>query len=572
VERVLAIGRAVLATSALLAVYFDPTEPTLYAGFAYGLLVAYVILSFVILIRLRWEPKVGLALPLVVHGTDVLWATAITLLTEGPSSPFFVFFVFVLLAAAYRWGLQETLATAALSVLLLVGEVVLGTSGGPVAFVVQGEFELNRIIMRATYLLLVGFLLGFLAEEEKQLRAETLAIARLVGMAQVQAGLKGTLQAVLQEFLRLFEAQRVLLAVEDTATGRAFLWDGQRAPDGRSCTLRLVEIDPSQRQTFFLAPAGQGWQAVHRLSPGQGDPLQAQVFDSLGSRLHPLSAVIPESFLSAFTFRSLLVLPLHLGEEWAGRLFLLDPALQGRGEAELRFLRTLVQHLAPAIYNVYLLRRLRTRAGAIERARVARELHDGAIQSLLAIELQLEALRRQTEAGPARVGAELARLQELLRQEVANLRELMQQLQPPDLTPQQLLEFMADTVEKFRRETGIAAQFVSNVEEVALAPRVCRELARILQEALVNVRKHSGATNVLVRFVAHDGRWMLEVDDNGRGFDFSGRLDHAELEAARKGPLVIKERARSIGAEVAVESDPGRGARLEIIVPPRSHG
>ncbi len=84
-----------------------------------------------------------------------------------------------------------------------------------------------------------------------------------------------------------------------------------------------------------------------------------------------------------------------------GRIFLLDPALAGETEEELRFLQELVRQVGPAVYNVLLLRRLRLRAGAVERARFARELHDGAVQSLIAVEMQVDVLRRQSAIKPA---------------------------------------------------------------------------------------------------------------------------------------------------------------------------
>jgi signal transduction histidine kinase len=105
-----------------------------------------------------------------------------------------------------------------------------------------------------------------------------------------------------------------------------------------------------------------------------------------------------------------------------------------------------------------------------------------------------------------------------------------------------------------------------------LSPRVCGEVARIVQEALVNVRKHSGAKTVLVRVSAPDGYWKFEIDDDGRGFGFAGRHSHADLEIGRKGPVVIKERVRSIGGTLAVESAPGQGARVEIWLPRTTHG
>ncbi len=131
-----------------------------------------------------------------------------------------------------------------------------------------------------------------------------------------------------------------------------------------------------------------------------------------------------------------------------------------------------------------------------------------------------------------------------------------------------LLGFISDTVERFRRETGIAAEFVSELERVDLAHKGCRELARIVQESLVNVRKHSGAHHVLVRLAQRAGHLQLTVEDDGKGFSFSGRLSGAELETTGKGPAVIRERVRLLAGELAIESTPGHGARLEVRIPP----
>ena len=108
-----------------------------------------------------------------------------------------------------------------------------------------------------------------------------------------------------------------------------------------------------------------------------------------------------------------------------------------------------------------------------------------------------------------------------------------------------------------------------------LTPRVCRELARIVQESLVNVRKHSGARHVLVRLAQRAGNLQLTVEDDGKGFSFSGRLSGTELETSGKGPAVIRDRVRLLAGELAIESTPGHGARLEVrILPARriNHG
>jgi two-component system, NarL family, nitrate/nitrite sensor histidine kinase NarX len=199
-------------------------------------------------------------------------------------------------------------------------------------------------------------------------------------------------------------------------------------------------------------------------------------------------------------------------------------------------------------------------------------LHDGAIQALIATEMEVDVLRREAArpVSAVSVPSRLERIQEMLREQVFSLRTLMQQLRPLDVGPEQLLDYLADVVERFRRDTGISAQFVCGLEEVELPPRVCRELVRILQEALVNVRKHSGAGNVLVRLGIREGKWTLNVEDDGHGLPFTGRRSLAELDAERQGPQIIKERVRALGGDLHLESQPGQGCRLEISLPQKA--
>ncbi|OFV96666.1 MAG: hypothetical protein A3H28_03735 [Acidobacteria bacterium RIFCSPLOWO2_02_FULL_61_28] len=569
-ERVLATARAFLAISSFAAIYLDPTEPSRYARLAYASLAVYLLHSLIIVAFLRVRRKSTPRFSLVLHAVDIVWPAYITLFTEGSNSPFFLYFLFVLLAAAYRWGLIETLTTAATAVGLLFAEAVLVSSEPQFAgFFVEGQFELNRLIIRAAYLLVLGFLVGYLAEQEKLLRAESLMVAQVMSKAQVERGLRGTLQGVLEDFLGLFDAKQALLAFQETRTGQGFLWELGRRPDQDSGVIRLTEIGPEQQAIYFFPSAADTWHYIRPSQPGAAAG-EILALNSEGRPLRDFPWPLPGSFLAAHPFsHALVALTVHFRREWVGRLFLLDPRLGSQRSEELWFAQTLFRRVAAGVYNVYILRRLRSQAGMLERARVARELHDGVIQSVSASVMRLDLLRRQAGAESA-AGEELGRIQHILRQEVVNLRELMEQMKPLDLDPGQLLEFLADLVEKFRRETGINALFISDVEEVAWRPRVCREVARIVQEGLVNVRRHSGARNVVVRLGKENGSWSLMIDDDGKGFPFAGRLSQAELEATRRGPLVIKERVRVIGGELTVDSTPGRGARLEIVIPARS--
>jgi signal transduction histidine kinase len=572
-ERVLSLARLILATCSLLAIYLDPTQPAHYATLAYFLLIAYVLYSGGVFVAVVWRrsEKLTRVFILGVHTVDLCWPALISLFTTGPGSPFFLFFLFVVLAAAYRWGFWETLATTAIAVALLSLEAFIVSAGpGDTGHLLLGEFELNVFIMRLTYLLLAGFLMGYLGEEQRRLRSESSAIARIIARAQAEHGLTGTVRVVLQMMLRLFGGTRVVVAIKEIRSGRAFLWETGEAPDSLETAPRVSEIGLEQQERWFFPSPCHSLKATrHRV--WESKPFQIIALDSKGKRKRGASCSFPPDFFSSLGIRSVLMVSVTFEEEWSGRLFLFKPHAGISRQTELRFLQALVQAVSPAIYNAYLSGRLRSRAGGLERARLARELHDGVVQVLSGLELHLEAVRQSPHV-PQRMVDEVARIQQLLRQEGSNLRELVQRVTPVDITPGHLVDFFRHTTNKFRLETGIAASFASQVDGRLPSSRVCHELACIVQEALVNVHKHSGARNVSVNLAAGEGGWNLVVDDDGRGFDFSGRLSLAKGDFAGKGPRVIKERVQSIGGELVIESKPEQGAHLEITIPQSSNG
>jgi signal transduction histidine kinase len=510
---------------------------------------------------------------LLVHAADIVWPVLVALFATGQGGPFFLVFVFVLGASAYRWGLRETFGTAIAEIVLLWVESFAVKHGAaawidfylaryhlPPLGVNVAQFEPKRLFMLSTYLLVMGLLLGYLAEQQKRLRSERAVIALILGRARVEAGLTGTLQEILSELLSMYGARRAMIASQETNKYRVFVGEVQDTDSGAD-RMRWLESLPTDRETYLYESDADASLAVRHK-----DSYQFLSLDRDGVRLRspaqPLAALA-----KVHSFDTLAAVSFLFGQEWWGRIFLLDPQFGAEREEELRFLQELVRQVGPAVYNVYLLRRLRQRAGAVERARVARELHDGAVQSLIAMEMQVDVIRRQGAAQSSPLTSELGRIQGLLREEVLKLRELMQQMKSLDVDGATFLRFLEDTVERFQRETGISARFVAEVDKVDLPQRVCRELARIVQEALVNVRKHSGAQQALVRLSDSTSAIQLTIEDNGKGFVFSGRLSQGELEKIGKGPMVIRERVRLIEGELTIESNPGRGTRLEISVP-----
>jgi two-component system, NarL family, sensor histidine kinase UhpB len=97
--------------------------------------------------------------------------------------------------------------------------------------------------------------------------------------------------------------------------------------------------------------------------------------------------------------------------------------------------------------------------------------------------------------------------------------------------------------------------------------RICREVFQIYRESLNNIKKHAHASHVVVKLWQDDTKVFLVVDDNGQGFSFSGKFTSEELDRLRLGPISIKERTRTVGGVLTVESNPGHGARLTVEIP-----
>src|SRR5580698_6344800 len=572
IERWLATARVFLAVSTLVAIRMDPTELG-HSWAAYGLFVFYLANGILILMLLRRRPRSTPAFRLLVHATDILWPAVISIFSDGPRTPFFLFFFFVLAAAAYRWGLWETLGTAAAEVALLWIEsfvlihVWLGP-GGSASWrallglrINAGTFEPQRLFMLSIYLLVMGLLLGYLAEQQKHLRAEKAVVTGTLSRIRVEAGLTGTIEQIFHELMAMYGASRVVVASQESHSQRVFVGELERANGLVPAEFHWLESGSRDTKTYLDDFPGNACYASV-----DGDRWKTLALDDTGHAV-PVANLAPISQLRAVQkFDSLITVAFLFGSEWRGRVFLFNPSWRGEKQEELRFLLDLVQQVGPAVYNVYLLHRLRRRAGAAERARFARELHDGAVQSLIAVEMQVDVVRRQAEAGRPITG-ELGRIQGLLREEVLKLRELMQQMKAIDVDAQRLLGVLNDTVERFQRETGIQARFVTDLESLDMPQRVCREILRIVQEGLVNVRKHSGARHALVRLAANPDKWSLTLEDDGKGFPFAGRYNQDQMEEAGKGPMIIKERVSLIAGKLTVESNPGQGTRLEIIVP-----
>lgn len=202
-----------------------------------------------------------------------------------------------------------------------------------------------------------------------------------------------------------------------------------------------------------------------------------------------------------------------------------------------------------------------------ERQRIASDFHDGPLQSFISLQMRLEILRtiisRDFDAGME----DLKQLQGLAQTQVRDLRAFLHSMRPVDVDGANLVATARRTAESFQKESGIPVTFVGSTSPVGLPQEMSLEVLQMLRESLHNVQKHAGATRVAVAMEKTDRGLEISIDDNGHGFPFAGTYTLEELELLRLGPASLKRRARSLNAELLLESRPGRGAGLKFRIP-----
>lgn len=211
------------------------------------------------------------------------------------------------------------------------------------------------------------------------------------------------------------------------------------------------------------------------------------------------------------------------------------------------------------------LKRRLARSREAERVRLARELHDGPVQDLYAVRYQLQALQNHLTDPAAR--EQMVRLLALFQQVSDKLRTISHALRPPALAPFGLAAAIRSYVEEFQQlYPHLTVNLDLTPDEQALPEHTRLVLYRILQEMLSNVARHADATQVLVRFVLSEDEVLLEIQDNGVGFEVPGRW----IELARQGHLGLvgaSERAAEINGRLIILSAPRQGTIVRVLAP-----
>jgi signal transduction histidine kinase len=202
-----------------------------------------------------------------------------------------------------------------------------------------------------------------------------------------------------------------------------------------------------------------------------------------------------------------------------------------------------------------------------EQQRIAADFHDGPLQSMISFQMRLEILRKIIERDRDSGLNELAQLQDMSKAQIRELRSFVRNMRPLDVDGASLTAATRRIIDEFQKESGIPVTFLGGDRTFTAAPETCTDVLQMIREALMNVQKHAKATRVAVSMEKAGKILEVTVDDNGVGFQFSGTYSLDEMDLLRLGPVSLKRRARSLGAELLLESRPGRGAGLKMKVP-----
>lgn len=549
-ELLIATGRMILSAFFLLAIWLDPPEPHRYASLTYGLLSGYLVYSFLLGAAICRLDFIRNRQRLFSHAVDLMVFSVVMFLTEGPTSPFFVYFIFLLACATLRWQWRGTFVTAIISLAIVV---ILAFF--PANLLHNQNFELNRFIIRVIYLAVVATLLGYMGKHEQSMRT---MFARLAAWPHTPPTELQTLtRDILGYAADTLNAPRMLL-----------LWEEEEEPwiNMASWSRDGFQYSREHPDAFGTLVAGQ-LAGMSFLCQDTKNPQATVVHDPDSGMRTWVGAPLDPELQKRFSISAVLASRLD-SENLSGYLLMLDKAMMTNDDL---ILCGIVAHeVESRLDHYYLLKQLQQAAASGERVRLARDLHDGVLQSLTGATLQLETVQRLIESDPEAARLRIKELQQQLSNEQMDLRTQIRELRPfiheSSTEDFSLAARLAELTERIRRQWGLTVEMPLPPRTPDISRSMAREVYFVIHEALINAVRHSGATFLKAELGFTENLAHITIRDDGNGFSFHGRYDLDQLSAMKRGPVTLRERIAALQGTLIIDSKE-TGASLEISLP-----
>jgi signal transduction histidine kinase len=549
-ERVISAGRLFLAVLLTLAVVVGSPEPARYVAVVLILAFGYLAYSFGVAV-LTWTRRVTTrGVPLTTHVIDLVIFSIFIYLTEGARSPFFPFFVFAIICGAVRWYGRGALFTGIAALLSYMVATLHGSLTLP-----SPTFDTAEFIARSTQLALVAGLLGYLGSYQQRLHREIASLAAWPRRLPTEG--TEALQEVLTYASTVLNVPRLVLIWEeaDEPSLRVAIREGSefQTTHERPDAFGSIVAEALEKSSFIATRIGTRRTRILQRVPGGFRFWNGEPFDA--------------AFLQRYEVKSVIALRLST-DSIQGWLLAMD---RSRMTADDLLLGDIVGRLITGALELQtLVEQLRESAAGEERVHLARELHDGVLQSLTAASLQAQRARQSVATSPGEAERRLAMVEETILSEQQALRLAIEDLKPgamKETAAVDVIPRVRETAMRVGRQWDVRVHL--NLQRTpSLGPqKIAHELTRMLQEALVNAIRHGGAKEVTVTCLTMGPDLALAVSYQGRGFaGFQGRRDLASLNQMKVGPRTLKERVSAVQGSLVIESNES-GARVEIRIP-----
>lgn len=525
--RVIALGRLLFAALFLTVALIGRSDPGPFAIQTYSLLASYVVLAAGLAIATwnDWWRDAHLAGP--AHTMDIVLFTGLVYLTEGDRSPFFPFFMFVLLCSAIRWGWRATALTAILLTLLYV-------MAGLPALTPGSQLELDRFVARTGYLVILSLILIWFGVNQWRARLHGPAERQLADLPVGGNPLENGLRAA--------------MAAAGSAAG-AFVWakEGERAATALTIRDEKMETAGLHVEPLPAAPAP----FLYDLAKNHA--LMRDARRNLRS-FAPADRVDREA-ASELALREGLAVPVAI-EGAQGQLFL--EKVRGLSTDHLELGEQIGAALAAHLQRQALLKAAEESAEARSRLAVARDLHDSVVQFLAGAAFRLEAIKRAESSG-RRIEPELNELMQLMLQEQGELRSFITALRSgSQMELADLARDLQSLARRLSRQWDVQCTFSLEPCDMTVPTRLHLDAHQLVREAVANAVRHAGAKKVSIHLQGAADELRLDFVNDGAAYPKT-------TEGARM-PLSLKERVEAAGG--AIELSRGMGmTKVSISLP-----
>jgi len=258
---------------------------------------------------------------------------------------------------------------------------------------------------------------------------------------------------------------------------------------------------------------------------------------------------------------SLLGVPIHVGQQLFGTLYICD-RIDGKPftEEDQWLVETLAGYAALAIAGSQLREQQSRLALLEERERISMELHDGVIQSLYAIGMQVELMRTTPDFEQAKLGIVVDHLNNVIE----DIRDYIHQLKYSNYHEKTIHECLQEIIERLHVPDNIKVEIDTPNHDLPFAPVAFEATCQIINEAISNAVRHANATRIKIAGKPLGGDFHVSIADNGKGFDPNSGSNHSGL-----GLRNMQQRVRILGGDMQIKSAPGKGTLLFISIPMR---